>query len=243
MIPKVKALIDDSNKITILSGAGMSTESGISDFRSPGGVWTRYKMVTIQEFESDDEKRKYYWQYKKETIPTMLKAEPNAAHEAIGRLDKRGKLFWLLTQNIDGLHELGGVSKERIVRLHGNNREAVCLKCNDIIPIEVVLERLSEGDEVPLCDKCGGFLKPNTVSFGQNLDPRHLAIAEEASQDCDLFMALGSSLQVQPAASFVYVAFQNKRDVIIINREPTPYDDLAICRVGGSLAEVLPKIM
>ena len=242
-IPKIKELISKSKKITVLTGAGVSTESGISDFRSPGGVWSKYKTVTLQEFMSDQQKRKYYWRYKSDTIPTMLKADPNPAHTTLGELDKSGRLFWLLTQNIDGLHEKGGVDKKRIVNLHGTNSEAICMNCNKIFDIEIVLNIIEETDYDPRCEECSGFLKPNTVSFGQNLNPEHLEIAEKASKECDLFMALGSSLVVFPVCSFVDVAFRNKKPVIIINRDPTPYDDIATYKISDSLAKILPQLI
>jgi len=243
ILQNIKELIQKSNKITLLTGAGMSTESGISDFRSPGGVWSRYKTVTIQEFVSNREKRIYYWKYKSETIPSMLKAKPNHAHLAIGKLDQQKKIFWLLTQNIDGLDEKGGVSKKRIVRLHGNNTEAICLSCSRIIDIKTVLQRIDKGEAEPRCEICGGLLKPNTVSFGQGLNPEHVVIAEKASRECDLFMSLGTSLQVFPANSFVDIAHSSGRPVIIINRDPTPYDDLATYRSFESLARILPMII
>ncbi len=238
-----KELVGKSNKITILTGAGISTESGISDFRSPGGVWSQYRSVTIQEFMASREKRVYYWKYKSDTIPSMLEAEPNPAHRAIAEIDREGKLLMLLTQNIDGLHGKSGVREEKIIRLHGTNSEAVCLGCGKIQPIQPVLERIKKGEEEPLCRECGGFLKPNTVSFGQNLNPDHLAVSERVSRDCDLFLALGSSLQVQPAASFVMVAHRAGKPVIIINRDPTPYDSIAAFKLSGPLAEVLPLII
>lgn len=242
---KLKKIIEKSNKITILTGAGMSTESGIADYRSPGGVWEQYRAVPIQELISDIQKRKYYWRYKAETIPDMFKAEPNAAHKAIGTLDKQGKLHYLLTQNIDGLHEKGGVSHERIVNLHGTNLEAICWTCKKVYDIEETLERLKECDYDPRCkvENCDGFLKPNTVSFGQSLNSEHLRIAEKAIIDCDLFMALGSSLVVYPVASFVDIAYSHQKPIIIINRDPTPYDNLAIYKLSGSLASVLPEIL
>jgi NAD-dependent deacetylase len=243
-INKVKELIRNSKKITILTGAGISTESGIADYRSPGGMWEQYKYVTLQEIVSDTEKRKYYWRYKQETIPSMFNAEPNAAHKAIGKLDKKGRLFYLLTQNIDGLHEKGGVSITRIVNLHGTNLEAICLSCKTIYDINEILVKLKEYDYDPRCIKnsCGGVIKPNTVSFGQNLNPEHLQIAERASKECDLFMALGSSLVVQPVCSFVEVAHRYRKPIIIINRDPTPYDGLADYKLSDSLAEILPEI-
>lgn len=238
----VQNLIEKSNRITILTGAGISTESGIPDFRSPGGVWDTYKTVTIQEFLSDPEKRKYYWQYKMATIPAMLETKPNPAHYAIGKLDDCGKLYWLLTQNIDGLHEQGGVDSKRIVNLHGTNREAVCLSCGKIYDINLILKRVESGEEIPLCDDCSGLLKPNTVSFGQNLNVKHLEIADRASRECDLFMAFGSSLQVTPACTFVEVAHRSGRPVVIINRDETPYDSIATYIIHDSLAAVLPQI-
>ncbi len=242
-IEELRKLISQSDKITILTGAGISTESGISDFRSPGGIWSQYRTVTIQEFLSSAEKRKYYWKYKADTIPSMLNAKPNAAHMAIGRLERKNKLLMLLTQNIDGLHEEGGVSGEKIVDLHGTNREAICLSCKRIIAIEEVLKRIGNGEEDPRCTDCGGLLKPNTVSFGQNLNPIHLEIAHRVSKECDLFMALGTSLHVQPACSFVEVAYSSGKTVVIINRDPTPYDSLARICISSSLAEILPAVI
>jgi NAD-dependent deacetylase len=238
-----KKLVEKSCRITILTGAGMSTESGISDFRSPGGIWSQYSSVTIQDFLASREKRIYYWKYKSETIPSMLGAGPNPAHGAIAELDRKKKLHMLLTQNIDGLHERSGVREEKIIRLHGTNSEVVCLGCGKVQPVKPVLERIKDGEEEPTCRECSGFLKPNTVSFGQNLNPDHLKISERVSRDCDLFMALGSSLQVQPAASFVMVAHTAGRPVIIINREATPYDSIAAYKLSGPLAEILPAII
>src|SRR5208337_2469628 len=239
----IKKLIQESDKITVLSGAGMSTESGIPDYRSPGGVWSRHKIVTIQEFISSREMRRLYWQLKLETTPQMLEAEPNPAHLSLGRLDRQGKLFWLLTQNIDGLHERGGVSPDKIVNLHGTDREAICLSCKKKYEIVPLLERVSQGFEDLICDACGGFLKPNTVSFGQSLDPEHLVIADRASRECDLFMALGSSLVVSPACNFVEVAYQNQKPIVIINRDETPFDGIATAKMIDSLAQILPELI
>ncbi len=241
----VRELLKKSNRITILTGAGISTESGIADYRSPGGVWSQYKTVFIQELISDIEKRKNYWHYKAETIPDMIKAEPNEAHKAIGRLDRQGRLHYLLTQNIDGLHEKGGVSVDRIINLHGTNLEAICWSCKQVYDITKVLGRLEECDYDPRCGKegCGGFLKPNTVSFGQSLNPDHLKNSEQAIIDCDLFMALGSSLVVQPVCSLVQVAADFNKSIIIINRESTPYDRLALYKFSDSLAKILPEII
>jgi NAD-dependent deacetylase len=243
-LKSVKELIKKSNKITILTGAGISTESGISDYRSPGGIWSQYKTVYIQELISDIQQRRNYWHYKAETIPDMIRAKSNEAHKAIGRLDRQGKLHYLLTQNIDGLHEKGGVSPDRVINLHGTNLEAICWTCKKIYDIEIVLARLNECDYDPRCEEnCDGFLKPNTVSFGQNLNPDHLRISGQAIINCDLFMALGSSLVVQPVCSFVQVAADHNKPIIIINREQTPYDNLAEFKLTNSLAEILPEII
>jgi NAD-dependent deacetylase len=235
-----KKLIKTSQRITVLTGAGISTESGISDFRSPGGVWSRYKAVTLQEFKSSSEQRKYYWQYKAETIPAMLEAKPNNAHKALTQLDSRGKLLCLVTQNIDGLHEKSGISKKKIIRLHGTNSEALCLSCGSIIPIQQVLSRLQQGDTDLRCEDCGGLLKPNTISFGQRLRQDDLERATLATERCDLFMALGSSLQVYPACGFVELASQLNKPVIIINRDPTPLDHLARYCFSATLGQILP---
>lgn len=240
-----KQIIRDSSKITILTGAGISTESGIADYRSPGGVWSQYQAIPIHQLISDTTKRKYYWRYKEETIPPMFDAEPNAAHITIGKLHKQGKLHYLLTQNIDGLHEKGGVPEDRIVNLHGTNLEAICWSCKKKYDIKEILKKLEECDFDPRCeeDGCDGFLKPNTVSFGQNLNPEHLKISETAIQECDLFMALGSSLQVYPVCSFVELAYNLNKPVIIINRDHTPYDNLALYKLTDSLAEIMPQLI
>jgi len=243
VLNQIRELMNKSNKITVLTGAGISTESGISDFRSPGGLWSKYKIVTLQEFITDTEKRKYAWELKSKIIPQMLKAKPNPAHLSLAKLDKEDKLFWLLTQNIDGLHEKGGIDKKRIINLHGTNTEAICLSCNKIFEIEKIIEGLLESDYDPRCDECDGFIKANTVSFGQNLNPKHLIVADTASRECDLFIALGSSLLVHPACSFVDVAYNCNKPIIIINNEDTPYDKMATFKVSDSLAKILPKII
>lgn len=242
MLEKVKRLAARSKKITLLTGAGISTESGISDFRSPGGVWSRYRTVTIQEFLSSAESRRYYWAYKRETIPPMLESRPNTGHYAIAELDRQGRLFRLLTQNIDGLHERAGVRKNRVVNLHGTNHEAVCLSCERIFDIREILLRIDGGDTDPVCELCGGYIKPNTVSFGQTLKMEDMEIADRAARQCDLFMALGSSLRVSPACGFVEIAHASGRPVVIINREATPCDSIARYRLEGPLAEILPVI-
>ncbi len=173
----------------------------------------------------------------------MVRAKPNTAHEAIGSLDRKGRLLALITQNIDNLHEQGGARSDKIIRLHGTNSEAVCLSCGDIRPIEEVLAVIAEVEFEPMCARCAGFIKPNTISFGQSLRAEDLAAAEKATRECDLFMALGSSLQVQPASSFVGLAYDSGKPVVIINRDGTPYDDIAEISIRGSLSSILPQVL
>jgi NAD-dependent deacetylase len=240
---QAKKLIADSAGITVLTGAGISTESGIPDFRSPGGIWSRYSTVTLREFTADPQKRRYYWKYKAQTIPAMLEARPNTAHKALAALEAQGKLLCLLTQNIDGLHEKSGIPPQKIVRLHGTNSEAVCLSCGRILPIREVLRRLQEGEEDPHCGGCGGLLKPNTISFGQKLKQEDIMRAGQATEECDLFISLGSSLQVYPACGFVELASRLGKPLIIINRDPTQFDHLAAFRFSADLGQILPLLI
>jgi NAD-dependent deacetylase len=240
---RAKKLIADSAGITVLTGAGISTESGIPDFRSPGGIWSRYSTVTLREFTTEPQKRRYYWKYKAQTIPAMLEARPNTAHKALAALEAQGKLLCLLTQNIDGLHEKSGIPPQKIVRLHGTNSEAVCLSCGRILPIREVLRRLQEGEEDPHCGGCGGLLKPNTISFGQKLKQEDIMRAGQATEECDLFISLGSSLQVYPACGFVELASRLGKPLIIINRDPTQFDHLAAFRFNADLGRILPLLI
>lgn len=235
------AVLRESRHALALTGAGLSTESGIPDFRSPGGVWERYRPIEYGEFVRSEAARREHWRYKKETIPPMLRARPNAGHLALARLEQAGRLMAVVTQNIDGLHQAAG--SRRVLELHGTNRAAVCLDCHATEAIEPVLARLEAGEEVPRCLKCGGVLKPATVSFGQEL-PRevlHEAIALAGEADC--LLAIGSSLQVHPAASLVDVAHGAGASVLILTRSATPYDAIAAARVRLPLGESLPRLV
>lgn len=237
----LRTLIEQSSRIVVFTGAGISTESGISDYRSKGGIWERFQPVTIQEFLADREKRREYWRRKKEMYAQMRDAQPNAGHLAISRLEKRNKLIGIITQNIDGLHQKAG--NEKVVELHGTNREAICLNCEKVCPFDPIYERLLGGEEIPLCLECGGLLKPNTISFGQALDVEVLNLAVEWSRSSDLLLAIGSTLIVEPAASLPRIAKQAGAKFAIINRDPTPLDSLADLVIHGTAGPILAEII
>lgn len=238
----LRALIDACSRIVVFTGAGISTESGISDYRSKGGLWERFQPVTIQEFLSNEEKRKEYWRRKKEMFVQMRDAKPNAGHLAIARLEASGKSIGVMTQNIDGLHQKAGSKK--VVEIHGTNLEVICLQCEHLSPFDLVYDRLEQGEEIPLCRDCGGLLKPNTISFGQPLKPAILDLAVHLAQNCDLMLAVGSTLIVEPAASLPRLAKQSGARLAIVNREPTPLDrfaDVAIHSTAGAvLRDMVP---
>lgn len=227
LIENFKHAIENSRKIVGFTGAGISTESGIPDYRSKGGIWDKYQLVLFDEFLSDEKKRILYWQRKQELWKTMKNALPNKGHMFFKNLYDQKKLSGLITQNIDGLHEKSGLPDDIIVNLHGNNREIVCLICGTIVPSEDVLDNLNLEKGAPLCKQCGGLLKPNTVSFGQNLREQDLERANTLSLSCDLLIVVGSTLTVHPASSFPTIAKENGAILAIISLSVTPADDYA----------------
>ncbi len=239
-ITKAVKLLKSAQAITVFTGAGISTESGISDFRSKGGVWDRYRIVTYQEFISSHEARVEYWRMKKELFSEIKDAKPNKAHTAIAELEKTGKLLCLVTQNIDGLHQDAGSSK--VIELHGTNRKAVCLSCGKLWPIEDMQVRLEAGDLAPSCDECKGFIKTATISFGQAMPEQEMLKAYECALKCDLFIMIGSSLQVEPAASIPREAHRTGSKLIYINRTPTPSDHLAEVIFSESAGDIMSKL-
>jgi NAD-dependent deacetylase len=240
-IKKAAELIDRAERIVAFSGAGISTESGISDFRSPGGIWERYRMVTYQEFVSDRNMRIGYWRMKAELVKELNAARPNDAHKSLAILEKTGKLIAVITQNIDGLHQDAGSSK--VIEIHGTNRQAVCLSCERRWPIEEVHEKLEASDFEPLCDRCGGLIKPATISFGQPMPERELSAAMYLAGNCDLLLMIGSSLQVEPAASIPVVAHRASAKLIFINRTETGHDRLANVLFSENAGRVLSDII
>ena len=240
-----RGLIDASRRIVVLTGAGISTESGIPDFRGPQGVWTRdpkaEKMATIQHYVADPEVRRRAWQSRLES-PAWT-AEPNAGHRALVFLERRGTLDTLITQNVDGLHVKAGSDPARIVEIHGTMREVVCLSCNERAPMERALARVRAGEADPACRSCGGILKSATISFGQALVREDLARAQRAAERCDLLLAVGTTLAVFPIAGVVPVAKEAGARLIILNAEPTAMDDLADVVLRGSIGQVLPRLV
>lgn len=229
--------------VTVLTGAGISTESGIPDFRGPNGVWTRdpaaQQMFTLQNYVADPELRRRSWQNRR--AHAAWTAEPNAGHIALADLERAGRLRALITQNIDGLHQRAG--SQTVIELHGTLYGVECLGCGDRTEMSEALARVDAGAQDPPCLRCGGILKSATISFGQSLDTAVLRRAQEAALDCAEFFAIGTSLTVQPAAGLARLAARNGARLVIVNAEPTPYDDLAELVVREPIGQVLPGLL
>src|SRR5215468_6627411 len=242
-VERAAEVLSGANRITVLTGAGVSTDSGIPDFRGPNGLWTRdpdaQRYVDLARYRSDPSVRHESW--RRRAAHPALSAEPNAAHRAIAALHQQRRLRALLTQNIDGLHQRAGVPD--VLELHGSIRETECLGCGARGPMQEALARVRAGEADPDCPRCGGVLKSGTVFFGQALDAGVLGHAVEATRDCDLFLAVGTSLSVQPVASLTGLAAAHGVPVVIINASPTPYDDLAAVVVREPIGEVLPRLV
>ena len=240
-LKKAVTLLKSSKNITAFTGAGISTESGISDFRSKGGVWDRYRIVTYQEFIASHDARVEYWNMKKELYREIKDAKPNRAHMALANLENMGKLKCLITQNIDGLHQDSGSSN--VIELHGTNRKAVCLECGKLWPIEEVQKWLESGEIDPSCDTCNGYVKPATISFGQSMPEAEMIRAFQCVLSCDLLLMIGSSLQVEPAASIPREAHSKGARLIYINRTVTPTDNLADVCFRENASQVLDELL
>ena len=215
-----------SRRAVVFTGAGISTESGIPDFRSPGGLWSRLRPIDFQEFLASEAARREAWRRKFELDDAIGAVRPNAGHHAVARLVAAGRVSHVITQNIDGLHQASGVPADRIVELHGNGTYAVCLSCRARHELADIRARFEADDEPPVCH-CGGYVKSATVSFGQPMPLHAMRVAEAATLACDLFLVVGSSLQVYPAAGLPELAQRNGARLLIINREPTPLDAVA----------------
>ncbi|HUI04298.1 MAG TPA: NAD-dependent deacylase [Acidimicrobiales bacterium] len=250
-IDRARQILAAARAVTVLTGAGISTDSGIPDFRGPQGIWTKdpaaEKMATIDVYLRDPEVRRRSWRHRLES-PTW-EARPNAGHAALVALERRGVLHTLVTQNVDGLHQAAGSDPERVVEIHGTMREVMCMSCGARSPMPVVLDRVRAGEDDPSCraprggDTCGGILKSATISFGQNLVPQDLLRAERAARECDVLLAVGSKLSVYPAAGLVPSASMAGAQVIILNDEATDYDGMADVVLRGKISEVLPAIV
>jgi NAD-dependent deacetylase len=251
-LARARALVEQARRVVVLTGAGISTDSGIQDFRGPNGLWTKNpeaeKTMTLQTYMADPEHRQRAWQNR--LTSTLWDAEPNSGHRALVELERSGRLDTLVTQNIDGLHQKAGTDPARVVEIHGTTRDIMCLSCGDRQPSEPVHERVRSGETDPTCLAetadgvvCGGILKPATISFGQSLVPEDLLRAESAAATCELLLAVGSTLGVFPAAGLVPVAVQHGAAVVILNGGPTEMDSLADVVVYGSIGECLPKMV
>ena len=238
-----RELIAAAARIVGFTGAGISTESGVPDFRSPNGVWARNRTVDFQEFLSSEAGRVEYWRQKVEAWPAMRAATPNAGHHAFVTLHDQGRLTALITQNIERLHQRSGLPAEKVLELHGTTTEAVCLSCGDRITSDEACRRVAGGEPAPRCRRCGGLLKPATISFGQALPHDVLLRAQAAIETCDLLLAVGSSLVVEPAASIPRLAQGAGARLIIVNRDPTPLDGIADVVVRGEIGAVLPALV
>lgn len=239
-LERARELVAECSSAAAFTGAGVSTASGVPDFRSPGGIWSRYRPVPFPEFVADPEARRRYWLYKKETYRDFAEARPNAAHHALARMERSGRLRAIVTQNIDGLHQEAG--SECVLELHGTNRRVVCLSCDATFPAAEIQARLLEGCEMPMCVSCGGILKSATVSFGQALPADVLEAAFHIATSVDLLLVLGSSLVVHPAAAIPMAAAEAGARLVIVNREPTPLDGLADVVLRAPLEDVLPAL-
>lgn len=238
-------IVARSHRIVALTGAGISTESGIPDFRGPQGVWTkdprREQLSDIRYYMSDPEVRKLAWQER--LAHPAWRARPNAGHMALVELEKAGRLHALVTQNIDGLHHLAGNSAEKVLEVHGNMRRVVCMNCGWGGPMQATLDRVRAGEEDPECRSCGGILKSATISFGQALVPEIIERAMQAAEEADLLLAIGTTLNVYPVAGAVPLAKSAGARVVILNAQPTPMDDIADAVLRGSIGEILPGLV
>ncbi len=249
---RARSLLERGHRVVVLTGAGISTDSGIADFRGPDGLWTKNpgaeRLATLQVYVTDPEVRRRSWQARL-TSP-MWEAQPNAGHAALVDLERSGRLATLVTQNIDGLHQKAGSDPGRVVEIHGTARHIVCLRCGHRQPAGPVLARVRSGEPDPDCQEvrpegstCGGILKSATISFGQNLVAEDLRAAEEAAASCDLLLAVGSTLAVYPAAGLVPIAARSGAAVVIVNGGPTDLDGLGDVVLNGSIGEILPRLV
>jgi NAD-dependent deacetylase len=240
----IRSWIDAARRVTVLTGAGISTDSGIPDFRGPQGVWTlnpkAEKMSDIRYYTTDPEVRRLSWQSR--LAHPAWTAAPNAGHLALAALERRGKLHALITQNIDGLHQRAGVPAEKVIEVHGTLHQVICLSCGWRGPMQQTLDRVRAGEQDPACLSCGGLLKSDTISFGQQLIPEVIDRALRVAREAEVFIAIGSTLQVYPVAGAVPVALEAGARVVIINAGVTQFDDVADAVVRLPIGEVLPGL-
>ena len=236
-------ILSESSNTVVFTGAGISTESGIPDFRSPTGIWTKNKPIEFKDFLSSEEIRVEFWKRKFTVDLTISKAKPNAGHMIISELNHIGKVSKIITQNIDNLHQISGVPEENVIELHGNTTFAKCLDCDLRYELNSIKKLFEQTNKPPYCKNCSGIIKTATISFGQSMPKEEMLKAEKASLSCDLFIAIGSSLQVYPAASFPLVAKKNGSKLVILNREGTDLDKYADLVIHDEIGEFLSKVL
>ena len=243
-VERVHAMVRDAAAVTVLTGAGISTDSGIPDFRGPQGVWTlnpaAERMSSYDDYVRDPEVRRHAWQARK--THAAWTAEPNEGHRALVDLERSGRLVAVITQNIDGLHQRAGSSADKVIEVHGTIWQVECLSCGARTAMADQLARVSDEDPDPACELCGGILKSATISFGQRLDNDVLEAAAIAAETCDLFIAVGTSLTVRPVSGLCDVALEAGTPVVIINAQETPYDEMAAEVLRGPIGEILPAL-
>ncbi|TVS12903.1 MAG: NAD-dependent deacetylase [Gammaproteobacteria bacterium] len=236
---RFRSLLDDAQRIVVFTGAGISTESGIPDFRSPGGLWSRMKPIQFEDFISSEAVRQESWRRRFSGDRTLEDAQPNRGHRAVAHLVDQGKAIAVITQNVDNLHQRSGIPAERVIELHGNAHFATCLSCGVRYELSDLERQFSSHGRVDDCSRCGGIIKTATISFGQSMPEVAMQRAEQATLNCDLFVTIGSSLQVYPAAGFPRLAASRDVPLVILNREPTPQDHLAELVVHQEIGETL----
>ncbi len=236
-------LIDDARRIVVFTGAGISTESGIPDFRSPNGIWSRQRIIYFDEFVRSREARIEAWTRLLDGRTTLMTATPNAGHRAIARLAEQGKVTEVITQNIDGLHQASGVSHDRVIEIHGNATYAKCLACGQRHEFDEIEPAFRQTGEPPTCRRCNGIVKSATISFGQAMPEQEMARAAAAARGCDLFLAVGSSLVVYPAAGLPVAAKRSGAKLVILNRDPTELDDHADLVLNAEIGPTMARIV
>lgn len=240
-VDELKRMIGAAKRIVAFTGAGISTESGIPDFRSPGGIWTKMSPIEFGDFLASAEMRRESWRRKFAMDDTFRKAEPNAGHRALARLVADGRMISVITQNIDGLHQASGIPDEKVIELHGNSTYAHCLDCKRRYELDWVRGIFSQEERLPICTECSGHIKTATISFGQAMPEAAMERAHDVTRQADLMITLGSSLVVYPAAGFPIMAKRNGARYVIINREPTDQDGIADLVINAEIGSTMSK--
>lgn len=242
-VDELRQMLAEARCAVAFTGAGISTESGIPDYRSPTGIWAKYRPIPFDEFLASAEARRETWRRRFASDEVMRKATPNAGHRAIARLVERGGMLAVVTQNIDGLHQASGVPEDKVIELHGNSTYAACLDCRRRYELAWAREIFAVDERLPLCTACGGTIKTATISFGQGMPEAAMARAQEVTLAADLFIVLGSSLVVYPAAGFPILAKRSGSRLVIVNREPTEQDDIADLVINGEIGATMARVV